>query len=330
MAKKSSKSAAHRPPVRKKASAKKASSPPKALAVTPAPPQRSRFYKPRKHPVKLPTAWHITKVAADMLWQNRVLFIGITLTYGVLNLLFVQGLTSSTNINNLKTTAEHAAQGHFNALGSGLNIFVGLVGSGGNGSSQTVGTYQVILGLIASLAIIWALRQTFAGIRVGVRDAYYRGMYPLVPFLLVLLVLCIQLIPLAVGAKLYNTLATGGVALGFLEKGISLALFLALASWSLYMICSSVFALYITTLPDMTPVKALRSARGLVRYRRWTILRKALCLPVILFIIYTIIMVPIIAWATPLATWVFFLLTMFALLAIHSYMYTLYRELLNE
>jgi hypothetical protein len=41
-------------------------------------------------------------------------------------------------------------------------------------------------------------------------------------------------------------------------------------------------------------------------------------------------MVPIIIWLTPLAQWIFFLLTMFALVAAHTYMYTLYRELLNE
>ena len=41
-------------------------------------------------------------------------------------------------------------------------------------------------------------------------------------------------------------------------------------------------------------------------------------------------MVPIIIVLTPLAQWVFFLLTMFTLVAIHAYMYTLYRELLNE
>jgi hypothetical protein len=39
---------------------------------------------------------------------------------------------------------------------------------------------------------------------------------------------------------------------------------------------------------------------------------------------------PIITWLTPLTQWVFFLLTMFSLVAVHAYMYTLYREMLNE
>ena len=57
------------------------------------------------------------------------------------------------------------------------------------------------------------------------------------------------------------------------------------------------FALYIVTLPDMTPMKALRSARELVRYRRWTVLRKVLFLPLMLLVVAAIIMVPIIILA---------------------------------
>jgi hypothetical protein len=43
-----------------------------------------------------------------------------------------------------------------------------------------------------------------------------------------------------------------------------------------------------------------------------------------------VIMLPIIIVLTPVAQYVFFVLTMFALVAVHTYMYTLYRELLNE
>jgi phosphatidylglycerophosphate synthase len=77
-------------------------------------------------------------------------------------------------------------------------------------------------------------------------------------------------------------------------------------------------------------MKALRSARELVRYRRWTILRKVLFLPLLLLIVTAIMMVPVISVVTPLAQWVFFILMMAAIAVVHSYMYTLYRELLHE
>lgn len=288
--------------------------------------------KPRrlKRPVKLPSVWRLTRITADTLWRHRALFIGITLVYGLLNLVLVQGLASSTNISSLKHELNQVFTGHLGSLASSLSIFVVLVGGAGNGSSQTAGAYQLFLGLITSLAVIWALRQVLAGGKLRIRDAYYRGMYPLVPFIVVLVIVGLQLIPLLIGSLLYGIVTTNGIAVYFVEKLLWVLLYAALALLSLYMLSSSLFALYIVTLPDMTPLKALRSARELVKMRRWTVLRKILGLPVILLVVAAIIMVPIIIWLTPLTQWVFFLLTMFALVAVHAYMYSLYRELLNE
>ena len=79
----------------------------------------------------------------------------------------------------------------------------------------------------------------------------------------------------------------------------------------------------------MTPFKALRSARQLVRGRRLAVLRKLLFLPLALFVIAIIIMVPVILVVAPVAQWLFFFLTMCALVVVHTYMYTVYRELLT-
>jgi hypothetical protein len=283
-----------------------------------------------KHPVKLANVWQLTKRAALTLWQHKKLFIGITLIYGLLNLILAQGLSGGTDVSNLKHSLSQIFTGHFGSLASGLSIFVLLVGSAGNSTSQTAGAYQIFLAIMGSLAIIWALRQVLSGARPRIRDTFYRGMYPLVPFLLVLMVISLQLIPLLIGSSLYSLVINNGIAVYAIEKLVWVLLFLALALLTLYMLSSSLFALYIVTLPDMTPMKALRSARELVRYRRWTVLRKILCLPVILLLVAAVIMVPIIIVLTPLAKWVFFLLTMFSLTAAHAYMYTLYRELLNE
>lgn len=283
-----------------------------------------------KQPVKLPNVWQLTRAAALILWRYRRLFIGITLIYGLLNLVLVQGLASGTNVSNLKSELNQVFTGHFGSLASSLSVFVVLVGGAGNGSSQTAGAYQLFLGLITSLAVIWALRQVLAGATIRIRDTYYRGMYPLIPFILVLVVVGLQLLPLLIGSLLYGIVNSNGIAVHFVEKLIWILIYAGLALWSLYMLSSSLLALYIVTLPDMTPRRALRSARDLVNHRRWTVLRKILCLPLILLVVAALIMVPIIIWLTALAQWVFFLLTMFALVAVHAYMYTLYRELLNE
>jgi len=289
-----------------------------------------KLHKRIKHSAKLPNVWQLTRQAALTLWGRKDLFIGITLIYGVLDLVLAQGVSGGTNVSTLKHSLSQASNGHFNGLASGVGVFALLIGSAGNKSSPAAGTYQLFLTVIVSLAIIWALRQVLAGAKLRIRDAFYRGMYPLVPFILVLLVVSLQLLPLLIGSLVYGLVTTNGIAAYFIEKLLWALLYILLALLSLYMISSSLFAVYIVTLPDMTPLKALRSARELVRHRRWTVLRKILWLPLFLLVVAAVIMVPIIIWLTPVAQWAFFALTMFSLIAVHSYMYTLYRELLNE
>lgn len=245
-------------------------------------------------------------------------------------MILVQGLASGTDVGDIKEQLNKVFTGQFKELASSLSIFALLVSSAGESSNQTAGAYQLFIALISSLAIIWALRQVKLGSSIRVRDAFYRGMYPLVPFILVLLVIGLQLIPLIIGSALYNIVLTNGIAVQLVEQVLWAAMFGVLALSSLYMLSSSLFALYIVTLPNMTPMKALRSARKLVKNRRWTVLRKVLSLPVILLVVVGLIMVPTIIVLTPVAQFMFFILTMFSLVAIHAYMYTLYRELLNE
>lgn len=286
-----------------------------------------RFRKRSRHPVKLPSVWRLTEQAGRTLWKHKKLLVGISLVYAVFNLLFVQGFSNMSDLTTLKTSLHTAFGG--GALSSGLTLFGVLITSSGS-SSGSAGGYQLFLILMVSLAVIWALREVLAGSRVRIRDAYYRGMYPLVPFILVLVVICLQLIPLAIGATLYNLVLTNGIAIYVAEKLLWALLFGGLALLSLYMISSSVFAFYIVTLPDMTPMRALRSARLLVRHRRWTVLRKVLALPVILLTVAAVIMLPIILLVTPISQWVFYVLTIFSVAIVHTYLYGLYRELLRE
>lgn len=289
-----------------------------------------RYAKRIKHPVKLPNVWRLSRAAAGLLWDHKGLFAGIIGIYGLLNLLLVQGIAGGTDVQGIKALLQQSLHGQLAGLSIGVTIFANLLTSSGNANSTTSGSYQFFLVLICSLAVIWALRQVLAGSRLRVRDAYYRGMFPLVPFVLVLSVIGLQLLPLLIGSSLYTLVITNGIAVYAAEKFVWALLYVSLALLSLYMVSSSVFALYIVTLPDMTPLKALRSARELVRYRRWTVLRKIFFLPILLLAVAAVIMIPVILLLTPLAQWIFFMLTMAAVAAVHSYMYVLYRELLNE
>jgi hypothetical protein len=317
MAKQSSTASNRRPPAKKKATNKKAASTTRRPAATKAkqkpviPKKRFRFHQPVKHP-PLPSVVSLTARSVHIFWQHRRLFTGITLTYALLNFVLVQGLSVGVTSGSIKVA---------------FATFANLIST----SATVSGPYQFILATITSLAVIWALRCVLSDKpKPSVRDAFYRGMYPLIPFVLVLIVMFLQLLPLALGARLYSAVITDGFASHGIENALCLIIFIALALWSLYMLTASFFALYIVTLPGLTPLPALRSARDLVRSRRWLVLRKILGFPLILFCIGVIIMIPIIIVVPSLAPFIFFLLIMIALVALHLYMYTFYRTLLHE
>lgn len=265
-----------------------------------------------------------------VLKKHTRLFLGILLVYAILNLLLVHGLASNANLSNLKSTLNNVFKTSGGQLTSGVTLFVYLLGgaSTSNSADANAGVYQSLLLVLVSLALIWSLRQVYAKQKVRARDGFYKGVYPLIPFILVLLVIGLELLPLIFGGYVYGVVISNGIALYTIEKVLWGMLFFFLALLSFYMISSSVFGLYIVTLPDMTPMKALKSARELVRYRRWTVLRKLIFLPFALIILGAIIMVPVISFATPFAEWLYFILTIAGLAVIHSYMYALYRELL--
>ncbi len=282
-----------------------------------------------KHPgAKLPNVLSLTRTSFKRLRAAPWLFAGIILIYGLLTIVLVRGFGGGYNIASLKTNLQLLFQGTWSEVSTGLTLFGLLLGSVGGGNGPSAGLYQSILILIFSLVFIWSLRQVQAGHKVRLRDSFYKSMYPLIPFLLVLMVVALELLPAIAGSALYNIVITNGIAVTGPERFAWGLMFFAMAVLSLYMLCSSLFALYIVTLPNMTPMKALRSARQLVRYRRWTVMRKIIFLPIALLVLGALIVVPVILVWAPAAQWLFFIGTMFALAIIHSYMYNLYRELL--
>lgn len=271
----------------------------------------------------------MARQAACLLWRRRRLFLGILVVYAVLSAIFVRGISGGVDVGALRQQLTKGIGGNAGQLAGGLSTVAALVAAAGNGTSPASSAYQIVLGLVVSLATIWALRQVSAGERISLRDAFYKGMYPLVPFVLVFCMALLQLVPLMLGAAFYGAGINSDIAVNTFEKLLLTLLAAVLALPSVYWLCSSLFALYITTLPDMTPLRALRSARQLVRYRRWPVFRKLLFLPLVLLVPATILVLPVILLVPPLAPWVFFILAMVCLIAAHAYMYTFYRELLK-
>lgn len=314
----------------KKPRAKTAAKPePAAAPEKPAETKRYTSFKlqERIKPPKVtgPGAFRLFGSALSLLGRHWKLFGGMLIVYGILNFIVLQGFRAAGgDLSSLKA----ALEGDVNQITGGLTLFAYLIGTSGTTVSPTAGAYQFMLATVVSLALIWALRQVYGGVKVRIRDGFYRGMYPLVPFLIVLFVIGLELLPLAISVLLFNSVMTYGIAASLVEQILWSILCVSLATVSLYLICSSIFALYIVCLPDMQPMRALRSARELVRYHRWQVVRKLLFLPLALLVLVAIITIPFILFATSLAVPIFFLLGLVLPAVIHSYMYGLYRSLL--
>lgn len=262
------------------------------------------------------------------IFKYKRLFIGIALVYFVLSLVFVSGIVGGSDFSELKSTLQDTLQGTNVQLTTGVALFGVLIAGGGTDVSEIGSIYQSILMIVISLVLIWAFRQTYAKNKVTVKESYYKSTHPLIPFLLVLFVIGLQFIPLLAGSTVYSIVISQGLAVNPVEKILWFLLLISLVLLTLYMISSSLFALYIVTLPDLTPMQALRSARDLVRYQRWSIMRKILFLIASLFIFAAIFMIPVLLFLTPIAQWIFVIIGIFGLIVTHGFMYRLYRELL--
>lgn len=288
-----------------------------------------RFSKRIKHPVRLPSGWSIFKSSVSHLRRNPKIYGSLFLVYFFLMLVFVKGVAFTSDLTTAKEILTEGLSGFSANLAASFTIFNFLT-TGNNSVDALSATYQSIILVITSLAIIWTFRQVYAGQKVTLQQSFYKSMYPLVPFLLVLVIIALQFLPVVAGSLLFNTMVTVGIATTAIEQLVWSILLFVLVVWSLYLVTVSIFALYVVTLPDMTPLRALRSAKRFIQYRRWTVMRKILFLPVILIVLTVLVMLPVIMTVTVIAEVVFFMLSAVLFIVAHSYMYALYRELLND
>ncbi len=275
----------------------------------------------------LPSAWKLFRGCIRHLWQHKKLFLSLVLVQAILTLVFVKSFSVSASLGDTKELLESVLSGTGGRFVAGVTLFGTLLGSNSVNSNVSA-IYQSVISVVMSLGLIWALRQTHVGTKLKTRDVFYKGMFPLVPFLLVLVVIALQMLPLVLANTLYGFTFGNALAVSVLEKILWALLIFLLTLLTIYMISSSIFALLIVTLPDVVPLQALRSARQLVLHRRWTVMRKLLFLPFVLLIISAGVLIPVIMFVTPLAEWLYFFMAMGGFVVSHSYIYSVYRELL--
>lgn len=301
-----------------------------AAARTVAKPKYKSFkmQKSIKHPgKKLPGSFKLLRVSTGVLKKNWKLFGSIGLVYILLLVVLAGGLNSRVDVKESRDLLDGIFSGSTAKITSGLTLFSIMIGTSAD-PAEAASAYRSIATVMLSLVVIWALRQVMAGKTATLRDSFYKSMYPLVPFLIVLVVIGLQFLPFALGMSLFNIAVRAGLAATVPEQFIWVVFIFLLAVLSLYMVTASLLALYIVTLPDMRPMMALRSARELVHFRRWSVMRRFIVLPILMIVLGALIMLPVILFLPGAAQWVFILLGGLLLLVSHAYGYSLYRELL--
>ena len=287
-----------------------------------------RLQKKIPHPAgPIPSSWQLLGKTRRLIWFNKKPLLLLIVAYLFLNFALVRGFTSPLNVGEVKSQLSNYVGGNVSKADTTAAVFSALV-KPDTGVSDSSGVYQTLLLIIFGLAIVWLYRQSATGNKPTARSALYKGMYPLVPLILVIVVMSLEFLPAILGSGLFSATVSSGIAASGYEVAIWTILSGLLILLSFYLLFSSLFAVYIVTLPDMTPIKALRSARQIVFSRRLNILRRLVILLIAFILLIIIVIVPAIYFAAAIAPWIYFVLSILGALFVHSYLFTLYKELL--
>lgn len=251
-----------------------------------------------------------------------------TVVYGVLYFVFVRVLTA-VNIEELQNSVRLV-------FGDGQDSFttqvltVGtLFGESTNFNSQT-GLLFGIVTIVSALAMIWVLRHIWGEKRVSVREAFYQGMYPLIPFTLVLLFMIIQLIPFSLSAFIFQTAFNNGLTVTLIEKIFFVSVFATGTIISAYFLIGSIIGLYAVTVPGVTPSQARKTAKRVLKGRRFLVLKQVILFMILTGFLATAPML-LVVWLVPnIAIIAAAVMIVLGLPWFNLYFYGLYRDLLDE
>jgi hypothetical protein len=270
----------------------------------------------------LSSSWALLKRSTVFWWRHRSRFLWISGLYFVSSFLLARGAEITTIDEIRQQVSGDADEGFFDTVTT-----AGVALGSDSQANTSASAYQLILFVVFSLATIWMIRRLMASQSFRIRDTFYKGMYPLIPFAAILVLIVIQTLPFFIGGLIYSFVTIGGVAFGFLEQIPFLILWILLSAGTGYLLAGSVMTLYAVTLPDMYPLQALRAVRKRAIYRRWHILARILIISLVLAVLFSVAFIAIVGFI-PSVTFVS-IDFLWALIVpfLHVYLFHLYREL---
>ena len=296
-----------------------------------------RFKKRRAQSDILPGYVGFSKEVLRTLTDNKKLFLRLTLLFWVASLVIFGAAQQSQfqalrdSVSDLTTVVTNFDQKSLAVAALTLSIFSGGLNAAFTEAQQG---YAAVFYLFVWLAVIWLVRHLLSGSVVKVRDGLYNAGGPIIATVLVSLFGILQLLPMAIGVAVYAAVNGAGVSNPFILLFV-FAILLLLTALSLYWLVSTLFALILTTLPGSYPVYAIRSANKIVKGVRLKVLYRVLWLTLILSVFSLIIL------AVAVAINIYFniallpllvsqLLTITGLVYASSYIYLLYRKIIDE
>ena len=305
---------------------------------------RRRDYK---RSLKMPGYWQLTMQVWNVMRKNWRTFACLIAIYAILSMLFTTILSQDTYQQVREVVDESNEDGLLGNVIPVMTIFVSVLSSqltgGGavnSGSQQQI--IAILIGLYVWLTTVWLLRSILAGKKPKMRDGLYGSGGPVIALGVLILILLVQLVPLAIAIIIYGA-ADGS---GLLDQTVALMLAAGstslIAVLSLYWVTSTIMALVIVTLPGMYPMKAIRLAGDLVVGRRLRILLRLAWMVLSLALIWAIILIPIIVLEgaltqaipvfanVPIVPIVVLLLASFSIVFAASYIYMFYRKVVED
>lgn len=274
---------------------------------------------------EVPSSFSLLRSSLGFFYLHKQKLIGVAAVFLVLYLLMIRsGSTFDLDATDELISDELGTNELVNkAVLTGI-----LLGSGGSSESGIGSLSAFLLLVLGSLAFIWAIRHLEAGKTFRTRDAYYKGMYPLIPFILVVFLISLQLIPFVVGGFLYATAEVNGLISSLIERVVFVSAWIALGLLSVYWLANSLMGVYAVTLPDIYPLQALRSTKQVVKGRRWSIFLKMAMGAIFLGVISSLILLLAVMALPAIAVYVYDVLLVLALLFTHIYLFKLYKSLI--
>jgi len=299
-----------------------------------------------KRSLALPGIFAFTAQVNKTAWKHRKPFMGLAIVYAFLTALFIgigsQDLYAQLT-GTLQETGSEIFQGNLGELGKAALLLASIGTSGLTGElNEGQQAYTALLGVLIWLTTIWLLRNFVANNAVKLRDGLYNGGAPIISSLVVVLVLIVQLLPVAIATIGYSA----ALQTGLLEGGVVTMLFwiiaILLGVVSLYWVTATFFALIIVTLPGMYPMQALRTAGDMLIGRRVRVLLRILWMFVPIVLAWIVVMIPFIlfdSWiksvipqiaAAPIIPVILLVISTLTIIWSASYIYLLYRRVVDD